>query len=1043
MSLRKSNATAVRGRGAKKREIRLRKNFKANWGRFLDNHYDPNIHNKPFSASMHASKDSYTYSSAGLSHKFVRSSVLQSCDFEQRKDRTKAVMRFKEQSELQNGDVVVVIEYCSNSEKTQLSTNHSEKKYQAFAKRFRHGILEKFPDIKVFVKSTHNPDKVVHYKVNKGIDGNIIEDQREQRRIGAFEITLSHRQDDFTQHFQIFSKLKSQIFPKLDRTLSKICEYVPKCNLLIQICDNVQDPSIELHPEKAEGIAVKLRISFKDTKAAENLDLDVKQIEAERMNKTPSKSSQARQIGSAYKGNNSYMNRRLGSAINPRSSGNFHAAFRPYSAKTEFSNTSSRNPYNRGNFSNRLMSSHNMLNKTPSMKFLPERSQTATATKTLRSASSIGKVKTFVSPYNVGPQTTTSMAKTFVRNRKPKKPKPPVQDLVFQGIVSKKGIVIFEQIPRTMCGVESSENEFFKNACKTINLPAEAVKDGKVEVYLPVERQDVYSTTVYMLRNDPNEEEQKEEQANLINLPKHEEQDEHATQKYFENLTVRAILLELFQHKDSKSESEDSDFSESGSEIDYEEELEQTVDYRGCVCYKGKLLPGKYMIIAKGREIKEFSKIIEIREQLTNVSCTPEQDYQKEISVLAFNAMTGEELSNVLLRLRKGNSKISSEGLTKSKGGFVYTINENSPHCLQAERKGFIPSFLEINQTRGNESNSVVKIPMVPVQKIKKVEVTDHETKDITEMKPSGFKVVLISDDESSLSSLSLSLSFTIAHPENDDEEEIQVSESCQQFDNETITMEYKDHGEFGKFIAFQAIGDESTNKWFRVSAKINSPNLTDPSKFQLDQNFKNTLQDHNVKVLIFNHKRLISVVYSPSFITNMSYWDIGFLNPSRNKFIKVNATQEEFVGAKSYTRFYMRFYKYLNEKGPSFNIKSKLGFDSQSAILKSNDTVITDDKDFVKAIQSLDINWISENLLEGASERTEGMHTIKDDILKTREAELNEFYKVLSNGFRNLFGEISLRMTQSLLEPHLGIVPASPQKMRRVINRSSRKIYF
>ena len=77
-----------------------------------------------------------------------------------------------------------------------------------FAKRFRQGILEKFPHIKVYIKSTHNPNKMVTYKITDNPTGNIIDEQREQLRIGAFEITLSVRQDQFTKHVPIYSKLK-------------------------------------------------------------------------------------------------------------------------------------------------------------------------------------------------------------------------------------------------------------------------------------------------------------------------------------------------------------------------------------------------------------------------------------------------------------------------------------------------------------------------------------------------------------------------------------------------------------------------------------------------------------------------------------------------------------------------------------------------------------------------------------------------------------------------------------------------------------------
>lgn len=84
-----------------------------------------------------------------------------------------------------------------------------KNKYIAFAKRFRQGIVEKYPQVKVYIKSTHNPTKVVNYKIRNDPKGNIIDEQREPLRIGAFEITLAVRRDNFTKYVSLYSKLKS------------------------------------------------------------------------------------------------------------------------------------------------------------------------------------------------------------------------------------------------------------------------------------------------------------------------------------------------------------------------------------------------------------------------------------------------------------------------------------------------------------------------------------------------------------------------------------------------------------------------------------------------------------------------------------------------------------------------------------------------------------------------------------------------------------------------------------------------------------------
>ena len=118
-----------------------------------------------------------------------------------------------------------------------------------------------------------------------------------------------------------------------------------------------------------------------------------------------------------------------------------------------------------------------------------------------------------------------------------------------------------------------------------------------------------------------------------------------------------------------------------------------------------------------------------------------------------------------------------------------------------------------------------------------------------------------------------------------------------------------------------------------------------------------------------------------------------------------------------------------MNEQGANFNLKSKLGFESEKAILKGDDWVVTDKYHFVNAIEKLPINWISENV----SEEKKG----------TREAEKNDFILYLANAYSNLFGEISLKTAVSALESHLGVGHPSQQKMHRTISKTSRRIYF
>lgn len=627
----------------------------------------------------------------------------------------------------------------------------------------------------------------------------------------------------------------------------------------------MKDPDSELHPEKAESMHVELKVSFKDTQAGQELEKDLHQIEQEKALKTPQRPQTAARRKNFSGTSDSYLSKRLQSA----SKGNqkqFHMTSRPFSAKTDFQSGITRNPYGRRDFSNRMMSSHAM-NKTPSMKTLPNRPQTAVGThNNMRSSMSIGSMRTITPSYGGKP-------------RQKKKQRPPVNDQIFDGYIDTDGCVVFENVPRTTCHLTVNENDFFKSAYKFVDLPNELEKDGKIDIYLPIERQDAYTTTIYMIKpNKPKNEEDKASDAYT---------DEGEGKTYFENLSLRAVLLELFEEKGSQHSQSESDLE---SEVDYEEEFEQTEDYYGAACYKCKLVPGKYMVIAKGREIKEFSEIIRVEEQITELHFTPETLFSKEVTVKAYDAITGNPLPNVLLRLRKSNSKISSEGLTKSDGEFSYIIDSNCPHFLEVERKGFIPYHFEFNQTKGNENIDVVKVPMFPIEKVKPVSVPNPEhPEEETEVKPNILRTILVTDDEVSNSVIVPHFWGCVVNPENNEEEEFRITNSYTSHEQDDVKVEYTDHGEFGKLITAQTVVKETT-KYYRICARISSAQNTDVNESNLDQNFRNTLQDHNTKMLIFNENKLISIVYIPNFTTDCMTWDIGFYNPVKAKFLKVNS---------------------------------------------------------------------------------------------------------------------------------------------------------
>ena len=153
----------IYARKLQKSEIILKRDQKTNWGRFLDNHYNQELHGKAFTIATKAPDPHYKYSMSGLSHNYKMKNILEKLTVEEQGERQKERRTFKEVENLKGNDIYIFIEFRSNNEKTQLSTRHIEEKYESFAKRFRQGILEKFPFVKVYLKSQSEDDKVTKY----------------------------------------------------------------------------------------------------------------------------------------------------------------------------------------------------------------------------------------------------------------------------------------------------------------------------------------------------------------------------------------------------------------------------------------------------------------------------------------------------------------------------------------------------------------------------------------------------------------------------------------------------------------------------------------------------------------------------------------------------------------------------------------------------------------------------------------------------------------------------------------------------------------
>lgn len=132
----------------------------------------------------------------------------------------------------------------------------------------------------MYLKSHSEDEKVTKYSLKQGVDSNIIEDQRTTLRIGAFEITLARMVGRMKRTELLFSKIKSKMWPSLPLMLQKIAEFLPKTNLLVHLFDASDNQNIE----NIEGLDVTIKLSFRESRAYEDLRDDIDQIHSGKIN---------------------------------------------------------------------------------------------------------------------------------------------------------------------------------------------------------------------------------------------------------------------------------------------------------------------------------------------------------------------------------------------------------------------------------------------------------------------------------------------------------------------------------------------------------------------------------------------------------------------------------------------------------------------------------------------------------------------------------------------------------------------------------------
>ena len=187
--------------------------------RFQDNYYNPKLHKRTWEPlGKFKEKIKYSYGDTGLGYNLPETDIIQN----EKSVLDKTQTHFLEFDFMENDNIIITIEHCSNCEQHLSHTNHVNDIYKNISKLLQLCINYRFPFIKVYLKPIDTSNK-------------------SPNRLGALEVQLAMKINDKQTIMTLFSKLNSNQWPNFNNILNKINNIVPVLNLKCTIYDKEED----------------------------------------------------------------------------------------------------------------------------------------------------------------------------------------------------------------------------------------------------------------------------------------------------------------------------------------------------------------------------------------------------------------------------------------------------------------------------------------------------------------------------------------------------------------------------------------------------------------------------------------------------------------------------------------------------------------------------------------------------------------------------------------------------------------------------------
>ena len=187
--------------------------------RFQDSYYNPKLHKRNWEPSgKFKEKNKYNYGDSGLGYNLQDTDIIQ----KEKSVLDKSQTHFLEFDFMENNDIIITIEHCSNCEQHLSHTNHVNDIYKNISKLLQLSINIRFPFIKVHLKPIDTSNKHTN-------------------RLGALEVQLAMKINDKLTIMTLFSKLNSNQWPNFHNILNKIYNIMPVLNIKCTIYDKEED----------------------------------------------------------------------------------------------------------------------------------------------------------------------------------------------------------------------------------------------------------------------------------------------------------------------------------------------------------------------------------------------------------------------------------------------------------------------------------------------------------------------------------------------------------------------------------------------------------------------------------------------------------------------------------------------------------------------------------------------------------------------------------------------------------------------------------